>query len=85
MQNIFQGYMEGTTSAAGGQVGTGSGFDNRNTGNLYTIDVKSSRVVGDPLSLPVNPFSLAQDGNGALWVGSQPENKLSRVLTGRGG
>jgi hypothetical protein len=38
VQNIFQGYMEGTTSAAGGQVGTGSGFDSRNTGNLYTID-----------------------------------------------
>jgi hypothetical protein len=38
VQNIFQGYMEGTTSAAGGQVGTGSGFDNRNTGNLFTID-----------------------------------------------
>jgi hypothetical protein len=38
VQNIFQGYMEGTTSAAGGQVGTGSGFDNRNTGNNYTID-----------------------------------------------
>jgi hypothetical protein len=38
VQNIFQGYMEGTTAAAGGQVGTGSGFDNRNTGNLYTID-----------------------------------------------
>jgi hypothetical protein len=38
VQNIFQGYMEGTTSAAGGQVGTGSGFDNRNTGNTYTID-----------------------------------------------
>lgn len=38
VQNIFQGYMEGTTNAAGGQVGTGSGFDNRNTGNNYTID-----------------------------------------------
>ena len=38
VQNIFQGYMEGTTSAAGGQVGTGSGFDSRNTGNIYTID-----------------------------------------------
>src|SRR5687767_6969918 len=38
VQNIFQGYMEGTTAAAGGQVGTGSGFDNRNTGNTYTID-----------------------------------------------
>src|SRR4029453_1275770 len=38
VQNIFQGYMEGTTSAAGGQLGTGSGFDNRNTGNNYTTD-----------------------------------------------
>lgn len=38
VQNIFQGYMEGPTTAAGGQVGTGSGFDNRNTGNNYTID-----------------------------------------------
>jgi hypothetical protein len=38
VQNIFQGYMEGTTLVAGGQVGTGSGFDNRNTGNLYTVD-----------------------------------------------
>jgi hypothetical protein len=38
VQNIFQGYMEGTTAASGGQVGTGSGFDNRNTGNNYTID-----------------------------------------------
>src|SRR5687768_11885913 len=38
VQNIFQGYMEGTTAAAGGQVGTGSGFDSRNTGNTYTID-----------------------------------------------
>ena len=33
VQNIFQGYMEGTTSAAGGQVGTGSAFDSPNTGN----------------------------------------------------
>ena len=38
VQNIFQGYMEGTTAPPGGQVGTGSGFDSRNTGNLYTID-----------------------------------------------
>ena len=38
VKNVFQGYMEGTTAAAGGQVGTGSGFDSRNTGNNYTID-----------------------------------------------
>lgn len=38
IQNIFQGYMEGTTNAAGGQLGTGSSFDSRNTGNNFTID-----------------------------------------------
>ena len=31
-------------------------------------------------------FSMAVDSAGkTLWVGSQPENKLSVVLTGRGG
>ena len=34
---------------------------------------------------PVNPFSLAIDDRGALWVGSLPENKLSKVATDRGG
>ena len=46
VQNIFQGYMEGTTNAAGGQVGTGSGFDSRNTGNNYTIDGASNNGFG---------------------------------------
>src|ERR687890_320067 len=46
VQNIFQGYMEGTTSAAGGQVGTGSGFDSRNTGNNYTIDGAANNGFG---------------------------------------
>jgi len=59
---------------------------NYSSSDLYTIDEKSSRVVGDPLRLSVNPFSLALDGaRDTLWVGSQPENTLSRVLTGRGG
>ncbi|MDQ2635441.1 MAG: carboxypeptidase-like regulatory domain-containing protein, partial [Actinomycetota bacterium] len=38
VQNIFQGYMEGTTNVAGGQIGTGGGLDSRNTGNNFTID-----------------------------------------------
>jgi hypothetical protein len=38
VQNIFQGYMEGTTRVAGGQLGTDSNLDSRNSGNNYTID-----------------------------------------------
>ncbi|MDA0137247.1 serine/threonine-protein kinase [Solirubrobacter deserti] len=57
---------------------------NYSSSDLYTIDERSSRVVGDPLRLSVNPFSLAVDED-TLWVSSQPENKLSRVVTGRGG
>jgi hypothetical protein len=56
---------------------------NYNSSELTEIDAKSSRVIGAPLSLSVNPFSLAVDGT-ALWVASQPENRLTKVLTGRG-
>ncbi|MDA0180389.1 protein kinase [Solirubrobacter phytolaccae] len=59
---------------------------NYSSSDLYTIDAERSQVVGDPLRLSVNPFSLALDKDrDTLWVGSQPENTLSRVLTGRGG
>ncbi len=59
---------------------------NFNSSDLTTIDIKSSRVVGDPLGLPVNPYSLATDESGAtLYVGSPPENKLTTIATGRGG
>jgi streptogramin lyase len=57
---------------------------NYNSSDLYAIDAKRSRVRGDPLSLSVNPFSLAVD-DGTVWVGSLPENRLSRVVTGPGG
>jgi hypothetical protein len=43
-------------------------------------------VAGTATGQPVNPISLAVDASGkTLWVGSQPEDKLSTVLTGRGG
>src|SRR5262249_32605986 len=59
---------------------------NYSSSDLYAIDESSSRVVGSPLGLPVNPFSLAADADGStLWVGSQPENQLTKVLTGRDG
>ena len=59
---------------------------NYSSSDLYTIDEKKSRKIGDPVDLSPNPFSMAVDTKGkTLWVGSQPENKLSTVLTGRGG
>ena len=60
VQNIFQGYMEGTTSAAGGQVGTGSGFDNRNTGNNYTIDGVSNNGFGRRIASSPNADQIEE-------------------------
>jgi streptogramin lyase len=57
---------------------------NYNSSDLYAIDAKRNTVVGEPLKLPVNPFGIAVDGN-RVWVTSQPVNKLSEVVTGRGG
>ena len=57
---------------------------NYNSSDLYAIDERSSRPVGQPVSLPVNPFALAV-ADGAVWVASQPDDKLSQVLTGPGG
>jgi len=60
VQNIFQGYMEGTTNAAGGQVGTGSGFDNRNTGNNYTIDGVSNNGFGRRIASSPNSDQIEE-------------------------
>ena len=60
VQNIFQGYMEGTTSAAGGQVGTGSGFDSRNTGNNYTIDGVSNNGFGRRIASSPNADQIEE-------------------------
>src|SRR4029434_2604472 len=60
VQNIFQGCMEGTTSAAGGQVGTGSGFDNRNTGNNYTIDGAQNNGFGRRIASSPNSDQIEE-------------------------
>ena len=52
--------MEGTTSAAGGQVGTGSGFDSRNTGNNYTIDGASNNGFGRRIASSPNSDQIEE-------------------------
>jgi hypothetical protein len=56
---------------------------NYSSSDLYAIDRRSSRVQGAPLELPVNPYSVAVEGN-TIWVASLPENKLTKVID-RGG
>ncbi len=59
---------------------------NYNTSDLYTIDEESTRVIGEPLDLPVSPFSIGvQPDDRALWISSLAHNKLSKVVTGRDG
>src|ERR671912_737149 len=58
--NVFQGYREGTTAAAGGQLGTGSGFDNRNTGNNYTIDGAQNNGFGRRIASSPNSDQIEE-------------------------
>jgi len=59
---------------------------NYNSSDLTMIDAKSSRVLGDPLEVSVSPFSLSVSADDkTLWVGSQPEDRLTKIATGRGG
>jgi hypothetical protein len=60
LQNVFQGYMEGTTNMAGGQVGTGSGFDSRNTGNNYTIDGAQNNGFGRRIASSPNSDQIEE-------------------------
>jgi hypothetical protein len=60
VQNIFQGYMDGTTNAAGGQLGTGGGFDSRNTGNNYTIDGVSNNGFGHRIASSPNSDQIEE-------------------------
>ncbi|HEX6023519.1 MAG TPA: protein kinase [Solirubrobacter sp.] len=57
---------------------------NYNSSDLYAIDEDRTEVVGEPVRLPTNPYGLFVDGD-RVWVTSQPGNKLSEVVTGRGG
>ena len=52
--------MEGTTLAAGGQVGTGSGFDSRNTGNNYTIDGAANNGFGRRIASSPNSDQIEE-------------------------
>ena len=52
--------MEGTTNAAGGQVGTGSGFDSRNTGNNYTIDGAANNGFGRRIASSPNADQIEE-------------------------
>jgi DNA-binding beta-propeller fold protein YncE len=59
---------------------------NFNSSTLTMIDSKTLRVLGDPLEVGVNPFSLAvADDDKSLWVGSVAKNRLTEIATGRGG
>jgi len=59
---------------------------NYNSSNLFLIDAKTSEVIGEPVRIGVNPFSLAvSDDDKTLWVGNPPSDRVSEVATGRGG
>jgi YVTN family beta-propeller protein len=59
---------------------------NYNANDLTVIDAKTSEVVGEPLRVGVNPFSMAvSDDDKRLWVGIPPNNGIDEVATGRGG
>jgi YVTN family beta-propeller protein len=59
---------------------------NYNSSDLTVIDAKSSEVVGEPLRVGVNPFSLAvSDDDKRLWVGIPPNDRVSEIATGRDG
>ena len=59
---------------------------NYNSSNLVLIDAKASEVIGEPVRIGVNPFSLAvSDDDKTLWVGNPPNDRVSEIATGRGG
>jgi DNA-binding beta-propeller fold protein YncE len=65
-------------------VGDAVYVTNYSSSDLYEIDARTSRVVGDPVSLAVNPYAIAADG-GTVWVTSQPDNQVSVLSRGRDG
>jgi predicted Ser/Thr protein kinase len=61
---------------------------NSTDNTVSRIDARSSRTVGDPIAVPVNPFAVAIEDN-SVWVTCQPVNRVVRIdyepLTDRGG
>jgi outer membrane protein assembly factor BamB len=55
-----------------------------NSSDLYEIDEQRGVVLATLGGLPANPYAVAA-GGGAIWVTSQPESVLNRIVTGRGG
>jgi DNA-binding beta-propeller fold protein YncE len=55
-----------------------------NSNEVFALDQERSRVVGEPVTVAVNPFGLAA-GAGSVWVGSLPDDTLTELATGRVG
>jgi DNA-binding beta-propeller fold protein YncE len=55
-----------------------------NSNEVFALDQERSRVVGEPVTVAVNPFGLAA-GAGSVWVGSLPDETLTELATGRVG
>jgi YVTN family beta-propeller protein len=59
---------------------------NYNSSTLTVIDAKTSKVVGEPVQVAVNPYSVAVSADDKmLWVSSPPVNRVTQIATGRGG
>jgi YVTN family beta-propeller protein len=56
---------------------------NFNSSDVYAIDARSSHVIGTPVVLPANPYSIAALRD-AVWVTSPPEDRITRLITARG-
>jgi YVTN family beta-propeller protein len=55
---------------------------NYNSSDVYTIDARSSHVIGTSVVVPANPYSIAVTSN-AIWVTSPPEDRITQLLTAR--
>jgi streptogramin lyase len=67
------------------QLAIGNGHvyvTNYSSSQLYILDEESGEVLGNPLKLAVNPYSISVEPDGkTLWISSVAQNKLSKVVT----
>jgi DNA-binding beta-propeller fold protein YncE len=55
---------------------------NYSSSQLYILDEESGEVLGTPLKLAVNPYSISVEPDGkTLWISSVAQNKLSKIVT----